>query len=65
MGHWIYHWLYQDFWVPVWPNLAASLLVWAFMWWKLHAMRGWHEEMLRLQVHHHHEQMKAIRAEDS
>jgi hypothetical protein len=27
-GYWIYRWLYIDFFVPVWPNLAASFVLW-------------------------------------
>jgi len=23
IGHWAHHWLYEDFWVLVWPNVGA------------------------------------------
>lgn len=26
MSEWFYRWLFTDFWVPVWPNIAAALL---------------------------------------
>jgi hypothetical protein len=26
MGSWSYRWLFIDFWVPVWPNIAAALI---------------------------------------
>lgn len=40
---WLYHWIYADFWIPVWPNLAASVFIWAFMWWKLRAIQEAHK----------------------
>ncbi len=57
---WIYHWLYLDLWCPIWPNLAASLIVYVFVWWKLHTMQKLHEELREIQLRHHRELKQAI-----
>jgi hypothetical protein len=44
LGHWLYHWFYLDFYVPVWPNLAAEVAVTGFIWSKLHAMHKLHKQ---------------------
>ena len=44
MTHWLYHWIVQDFYVPVWPNLVAEAVVTAFLWSKLHAMHKLHRD---------------------
>ena len=60
MGGWTYHWLYLDFWCPLWPNIAASAVVYAFVVVKLHAMQKLHEETLALTARHHREHMQAL-----
>jgi hypothetical protein len=27
LTHFLHHWVYQDIWVPVWPNLLADVIV--------------------------------------
>lgn len=44
MNHLLYHWLVQDLYVPVWPNLVAETVVTAFIWSKLHAMHKLHRK---------------------
>jgi hypothetical protein len=34
----MYHYLIQDFYDPVWPNLAASAVCTAILWLKMHAV---------------------------
>lgn len=63
MGQWAYHWLYQDLWIPLWPNLAASLVVYVFMWVKLRSMQKMHAELKEMHLRHHAEQMQAIRSD--
>ena len=60
MAGWLYHWLYLDFWCPLWPNIAASAVVYAFVTVKLQAMQKLHEEALALQARHHKEHMQAL-----
>ncbi len=44
MSQWLYHWLVQDFYNPVWPNLVAEAVVTGFIWSKLHAMHKLHKQ---------------------
>lgn len=60
MGQWAYHWLVLDLWYPVWPNLAASLIVYTFVVLKLRAIRELHEETKRMHERFHHEHMEAL-----
>jgi hypothetical protein len=60
VGPWFYHWVYQDAWVPIWPNLAASLIVYVFVYLKLKAMTDLHKEMLAVQDRHHREHMTKL-----
>lgn len=59
MGHWLYHWLWLDFYVPVWPNIVASLVVYVFVMVKLRALRKLHEELRDLHERHREELAKA------
>ena len=34
MGHFLYHWVYQDFYQPVWPNIAATITVGLWVIWR-------------------------------
>jgi hypothetical protein len=43
LGHWIYHWVWLDFYVPVWPNIAASAVLGTAVFMKLHAMHKLHK----------------------
>jgi len=47
MGHWLYHWLFLDFYVPVWPNIAADLIA-----------AVWTISRLKTHLHRHHEAVK-------
>jgi uncharacterized membrane protein YcjF (UPF0283 family) len=60
VGNWAYHWLYQDFWAPLWPNLAASAVVYVFVLARLRALRKLHEELTALQAKHHAEHMDSL-----
>ena len=67
MGQWFYHWIYLDGWCPIWPNLAASLIVYVFVFLKMRSMTKLHEEQVRLhkqmlevQNRHHQEHMDAL-----
>jgi len=44
IGHWLYHWAWQDFYVPVWPNIAASAVLGPLIWLKLRAIQKLHKE---------------------
>lgn len=59
MGSWLYHYLYQDFYSPVWPNLVASLVVYVSVMVKLRALRKLHEELRDLHERHREELAKA------
>lgn len=48
----LYHWIWLDFWIPVWPNLAASLFLWILAWWKLQAMHRL--QKAHLEIHKAH-----------
>jgi hypothetical protein len=60
VAHWIYRWVIEDLWYPLWPNLAASLVVYVFVWLKLRAMQEMHRELKDLHNRHHAEHMEAI-----
>lgn len=47
MAHWLYHYLYQDLYGPVWPNIAADVMV-----------AGWTISRLKLHLGRHHEAIK-------
>lgn len=38
------HLLVDDFWTPVWPNLAASAVLGGPVWLKLHAIHKLHKQ---------------------
>lgn len=38
MNAWFMHWVVNDFYTPVWPNIAASAVVGTILWFKLHAI---------------------------
>jgi hypothetical protein len=42
--HWLYHWVYLDFYIPVWPNIAASAVLGPVVWMKLHAIHKLHKQ---------------------
>lgn len=60
MGGFLHQYLYVDFWVPVWPNLAAGIVVAVWVTLKLRAQRDWQAEMKRMHERHHAEQMAAL-----
>lgn len=60
MGQWAYHWVWLDFYVPVWPNLVASLIVYVFVLAKIRALRKLHEELKELHARQHAEHMAAL-----
>ena len=63
MQHFLYHWLWVDFWTPVWPNIVASLVIWGFMWFWVRSMRDLKAEMTEVkerQAKHHKELKQAI-----
>ena len=60
MGGFLYHWVYLDFWCPLWPNIAASAVVYAFVTVKLRTMQKLHEETLAVQARHHKEHMRQL-----
>jgi hypothetical protein len=59
-GPWVNHWVYQDFYSPVWPNIVASILVAAWVTFKLRAHRKLQEQLRDLHVRHHAEHMDAL-----
>lgn len=67
MGQWLYHWIYIDGWCPIWPNLAASLIVYVFVFLKMRSMTELHKEQVKLhdelkvmQSRHHKEHMQML-----
>ena len=60
MGAFLYRWLYVDFWVPVWPNIAAGILVAAWVTLKLRAQRRLQEELRDIHERHHAQHMAAL-----
>lgn len=49
MGHFLYHWVYQDFYQPVWPNVAATITVGLWVIWR----NRLHIERLEKNMRHH------------
>lgn len=49
----IYHWLWQDVWVPVWPNWVAGIVVAIIAWfWKIEPhFKKIHEHNARVRKH--------------
>lgn len=60
MGYLAWHYLIVDFYDPVWPNLAASVVVGVAVWFRLRAQDALrtlhHEEAMEL----HKEVLKAV-----
>lgn len=52
MASWLYHYLYLDFYVPLWPNIAASAVVYVLVAARIRALRKVHEELLALHASH-------------
>lgn len=50
MGHILYRWLFQDFWVLVWPNLAAATIPTVTV-----------VQLVRVVKRHHREHMSLLR----
>lgn len=46
---WFHHWLYLDLYVPLWPNLAADLV-----------LSTWILRRVKKHLHRHHEAIKAV-----
>jgi hypothetical protein len=57
---WLYHWVYLDFYAPVWPNIIASILVAAWVTLRLRAGRRLQEQIRDLHERHHAEHMAAL-----
>ncbi len=47
IGHWLFHWVWQDFGVPVWPNIAADVMA-----------ACWTLSRVKKHLHRHHEEIK-------
>lgn len=47
--HW-HHWLYDDFYVPIWPNIIASIIMAIWVYGRLKALERLHKK--------HHAEMK-------
>jgi hypothetical protein len=63
VGQWFYHWFYLDAWCPIWPNLAASLIIYVFLIVKMRSITKLHEEQVRLHdelTEHHREHMRIL-----
>jgi hypothetical protein len=60
MGNLLYHWLWQDLYVPLWPNVLASGVVYVLVLVRLRALRRLHEEIRDIQARHHEEHMAAL-----
>jgi hypothetical protein len=67
VGQWFYHWIYLDAWCPIWPNLAASLIIYVFLLVKMRSITKLHEEQVKLHdelkalhTEHHHEHMRML-----
>ena len=57
MIHFLYHWVYQDLWVPTWPNWFAGMTAAGAAWIAGHyILKGIHEHLDR----NHAEQMAHI-----
>lgn len=50
MGALVYRFAYLDFWVPVWPNIAASVLGWLYVDWRHKVRQLRHHEDLKQHV---------------
>ena len=59
MGQWLYHWVYIDAWCPIWPNLAASLIVYVFVFLKVRSMQEIQKEQVKV-----HQELKALHQEN-
>jgi hypothetical protein len=62
--HWLYHWVWLDFYVPIWPNIAASILCASWVVVRLRKLRQLHiqhhQELLDAQQTHHEALKKHI-----
>lgn len=47
MGGWLHRWVLEDFWAPVWPNIAATVL-----------MSTWILRRVRRHLHRHHAEIR-------
>lgn len=54
MWQFIYHWIYEDLWVPVWPNWMAGAVVGilAYIWGKKELLK------IHLKLDAHHKELK-------
>lgn len=59
-GDWLYRWLFTDFWVPTWPNLAAGVVVAAWVSLKARSVKALHAEIAAMHVRHHADLMAAL-----
>jgi hypothetical protein len=59
LGQFLYHWLWTDLYVPVWPNIVASLFCFFFILAKLRTMEKLrklhHQQAMQLAQDHHDE----------
>jgi hypothetical protein len=60
VGDLLYRWLWQDLYVPLWPNVLASGVVYVLVLVKLQALRRLHEETRDMHERHHEEHMAAL-----
>lgn len=49
---WFHHWVFVDFWVPVWPNIAAAIVMSTFIVRKTRGYLAAHHESLKQLVEH-------------
>lgn len=60
----LYHWLWQDLYVPVWPNIVASALLAVLVLVRVHFLaamhKAHHKEKLDQAAGHHAEVLAAI-----
>lgn len=48
----LHRFLFDDFWVPVWPNVAAAVLGWAWINWRQKVRQARHHEELKQHITH-------------
>ena len=47
---WIHRYLFADFWVPVWPNIAAAIIGALWLNWRIRLRQLRHHEALKQHV---------------
>jgi hypothetical protein len=52
MGTLVYRFLFADFWVPVWPNIAAAVVGWSYVNWRQTVRHRRSHEELKAHITH-------------